>query len=223
MKTDKNILIVEDESIVAMELSSYLETLGLNVVFIAYSGYEALEAIEKFDIDLILMDIHLKGDIDGIECAKKIKKIKDIPLIYLTAYCDDETLERAILTKPSSYLIKPINRNELKVAVKIALKNLTNKYQGDIIFDEEFSFDSKNKELIASGEFVHLTKQEKELLELLVLSKNNIVSIYEIENSLWPDKQSNENTRRALISRLRLKLKNKFLETVHSIGYRLKI
>lgn len=70
---------------------------------------------------------------------------------------------------------------------------------------------------------MHLTKQEKNLLAYLVTSKNSIVDAYSIENEIWPNKQSNENTRRALIARVRAKLNYKFLETVHSIGYRLNI
>jgi DNA-binding response OmpR family regulator len=75
--------------------------------------------------------------------------------------------------------------------------------------------------LILNGAVIHLTKQEKKLLLLLLEFKNSVVSIYKIENELWPNKETNENTRRALISRLRAKLNYKFIETVHSEGYRL--
>jgi len=220
----KNVLIVEDESIVALELSGYIEALGFSVCGIASSATQAYEIAEKSEVDLILMDVHIKGDVDGISCAGMIKESRDIPLIYISAFSDDETLQRAIDTNPSSYLIKPLNRMELKVAIGIAMKNSVETLsKGDVILDNEFSFDSKNRELILHGVNIHLTKQEKLLLSLLLNSKNTIVSIYEIENYLWPDKQSNENTRRALISRLRSKLKYKFLETIHSIGYRINI
>ncbi len=220
----KNILIVEDESIVALELSGYVETLGFKVAGIASSADQAYKILQKHEIDLILMDIYIKGKVDGISCAKEIKKSRDISLIYISAFSDDETLQRAIETDPSSYLIKPLNRMELKVAMRIAIKNSSDSFaRGNIIFDSEFSFDTANSELILHGESIHITKQEKVLLSLLLASKNSIVSIYEIENHLWPDKQSNENTRRALVSRLRSKLKYKFLETIHSIGYRINI
>lgn len=220
----KNILIVEDESIVALELSGYVETLGFRVAGIASSADQAYKILKMYEIDLILMDIYIKGKVDGISCAKEIKKSKVIPLIYISAFSDDETLQRAIETDPSSYLIKPLNRMELKVAMRIAIKNSSDSFvTGNIIFDSEFSFDTVNSELILHGESIHITKQEKVLLSLLLASKNSIVSIYEMENHLWPDKQSNENTRRALVSRLRSKLKYKFLETIHSIGYRINI
>ena len=220
----KNVLIVEDESIVALEISSYIEELGFNVVAIVSSAKKALEVVNSNVLDLILMDVQIKGEIDGISCASEIKKSKDIPIIYISAFSDDETLSRAIKTNPSSYLVKPFNQKELKIAMCIATKKESDSMKkGDVIFDEEFSFDTEDEELILHGEIIHLTKQEKLLLTLLISSKNSVVGIYDLENHIWPNKASNENTRRALISRLRTKLKYKFLETIHSIGYKINI
>jgi DNA-binding response OmpR family regulator len=225
-----NILIVEDESLVALEISNYIKELGYNVVGIAASADRAIELVENKSVDLILMDVYLKGEKDGIEAASKIRQEHHIPVIYISAFSDDETLERAIATNPISYLTKPFNRKELQVAIKIALNrkrrredNEKKLYRGDIIFDDDFSFDTKKRALIYNGEIIHLTKQEQRLLELLIEYKNNIVTVYDMENYLWPDKESNENTRRALVSRLRAKLNYKFIETIHSMGYRLKI
>lgn len=224
MKTYKNILIVEDESIVAIEIASYIKELGYSTNAIVSNAEDCFAYLDANSVDLILMDVYIKGEIDGISCAKEIHQKENIPIIYISAFSDDITLERAIETNPISYLTKPFNRKELKFAISIALKKSTqNLKRGDIIFDDEFSYDSINGDLIILGEIIHLTKKEKELLSLLVHAKNNLVSIYELENELWPDKESNENTRRALISRLRSKLKYKFLETIHSVGYRLNV
>jgi len=226
----KNILIVEDESLVALEISSFIELLGYETVGIASSAEKAYAVLKQKSVDLILMDVLIKGDIDGVTLAANIRKTANIPLIYISAFSDDETLERAIETNPIAYLTKPFNRKELQVAIKIALNRARRKSdrseplrEGDIRFDDEFSFDTKREELIQSGESIHLTKQEKKLLLLLLEFKNSIVSIYDIENELWPDKASNENTRRALVSRLRAKLNYKYIETIHSEGYKLHI
>ncbi len=219
-----NVLIVEDESIVALEISNYVSELGYVVVKCVSNSQSALDVIKSTKIDLVLMDVKIKGDSDGISCAECIKEISDIPIIYISAFSDDETLDRAIKTRPSSYLVKPFNRKELKIAMRIAVKKEEKITRvGNIILDSEFSFDRDAKELILHGENIHLTKQEQTLLSLLLCSKNSIVSIYEVENEIWPFKEINENTRRALIGRLRSKLNHKFLETVHSMGYRINL
>ncbi len=221
------ILIVEDESIVAMEIESFITRLGYDVVAIASSSEEALIYALKYQPHVILMDITIKGSMDGIEVADKILASIKTTIIYITAFNDDNTIQRAILTNPVAYLIKPFNRQELNASVKIALLNYNktdnsfSQKRGDIILNDEFSYDSKDTQLLCCSEYVHLTKRESELLKLLISSKNSIVSIYEIENALWPDKEPNESTRRALISRLRSKLKHQFIDTIPSIGYRI--
>lgn len=224
----KNILIVEDESLVALEIANLVQKSGHNPCATVAYATKAWEIVASSNVDLILMDVYIKGEIDGITCAAKIKEKQNIPIIYISAFSDEETLIRAIDTNPVNYLVKPFKIKELEIAIKIAFKSSTNmptKEQkiGDCILDESFSYNSESRDLLQSGEIIHLTKQERELFNLLISRKNQIVSIYEIENELWPDKPSNENTRRALVARLRNKLNYKFLETIHSIGYRIII
>jgi len=219
----KNILIVEDESLVALDLSQSVESLGYNVVGIASTSKDAIEFTCKHKLDLVLMDICLKGDVDSINTAKAIKIYdKNIEIIYSTALSGEEDIKRAVKTNPSAYIIKPINIQALQAAMQIALssKNDDDTLMGDIVLDGEFSYDTTTSQLICSGVFVNLTKRERELLDLFISSTNNIVSIYDIENAIWPDKNFNINTTRALISRLRAKLKYKIIETVPSLGYR---
>ena len=227
MKT--SVLIVEDETIVSMELKSYIEYLGLDVVGTADNAEDAYSlAIDK-NPHIILMDIKIKGKKDGIETSSKILKEINASIIYITAFCDEETVERAILTNPSAYLIKPFNKKELYASLKMAIfsyeknKNNFTLKKGDLLFDNEFSFDTLNSQLICNGDYLHLTKREVQLLILLIKSKNHIVSIYQIENEIWPEKSANESTIRALVSRLRSKIKFKFIETIPSVGYRINI
>ncbi len=221
----KNILIVEDESIIALEIERYVKSLGYSVVGSVSNCNDCVDKIKNSDIDLVLMDVYIKGSIDGIECVDKIREIQTkLPVIYISAFSDDATLDRAVDTKPNAYLIKPFNRDELRVAIKIALKEKDkfDRRVGDIAFDEEISFDSKNEELIINSQAVHLTKKELKLLKLFIKLPNRIISYYDIENEIWFDKEVSENTRRSLIARLRAKLNYKFIKTVHSIGYRFR-
>ncbi|MDO8870108.1 MAG: response regulator [Methanobacteriaceae archaeon] len=115
------ILIVEDEGIGAMDLKYTLEALGHEVVYIACRGEEAIEKSLELLPDLVLMDIILKGDIDGITAAEELRK-SDIPFIYLTANSENATQERALATKPLGYVLKPFENIELKDVVELALK-----------------------------------------------------------------------------------------------------
>lgn len=117
----KKILIVEDEPIVALELQDRLEKLGYNIIDTVPTGEQAIKTTKEKNPDLILMDIHLKGKIDGIKTAQHIKQTQNIPIIYLTAYADDETLNRARITTPYAYIVKPFEERELQSNIEIAL------------------------------------------------------------------------------------------------------
>lgn len=116
------ILVVEDESVAAWYLQEALENLGHQVVANAMSGEEALQEAGETQPDLVLMDIRLQGDIDGIAAAQQIRSRFDIPVVYLTAHADDSTLKRAIATNPFGYLVKPFQEREVHTTIEIALR-----------------------------------------------------------------------------------------------------
>ncbi|MGZ7068427.1 MAG: response regulator, partial [Methanobacterium sp.] len=115
------ILVVEDEKIVAIDIKRRLENMNYNVPEIISSGEEAIERAFELSPDLVLMDIVLRGDIDGIKAAQVIKDKYNIPIIYLTAYSDEKTLKRAKITGPFGYIIKPFEDRELHSAIEVAL------------------------------------------------------------------------------------------------------
>ncbi len=116
----KNILVVEDERIIAINICSTLKQYGYKARYVS-EPKEAIETILSEPIDLILMDIMLNGEMDGIDITTTIKKQKDIPVIYLTAYSDESTLNRAKTTEPAGYLIKPFNSRDLYISVEMAI------------------------------------------------------------------------------------------------------
>ena len=119
---DANILIVEDETIIAQDLKQKLQSLGYQNPRMCMSGEEALEAIKTAVPDLILMDIRLKGTLSGIDTAEQIHKTLDIPVIFLTAHTDDKTLELAKKSRPYGYLVKPLeDERSLYGPIEIAL------------------------------------------------------------------------------------------------------
>jgi len=122
------ILVVEDQAIVALNIKNRLKNLGYSVPSAVVSGKEAIREAELTNADLVLMDIMLKGDMDGIEAAQIIKSRFGIPIIYLTACTDFETLERAKLTDPEGYISKPFKEEDLcKNIEAILLKSQSKK------------------------------------------------------------------------------------------------
>lgn len=119
----ERIYIVEDEAFLAKGLRTQLERFGYSVVGHAISGEEALEQVEACRPDVILMDIHLAGKLDGIETASLLRGRFEIPVVYLTAYADDVIIQRAKLTQPFGYIFKPVRGRELASSIEIALYN----------------------------------------------------------------------------------------------------
>lgn len=115
------ILIVEDESLVAIHLEDRLTKIGYEVCGMSDSAAEAVAIALARPPDLVLMDIHLHGERDGIDAAAEIRKIVDVPVIFVTAHADDATLKRAGVTEPFGYVLKPFDERELKATIEIAL------------------------------------------------------------------------------------------------------
>ena len=115
------VLVVEDESIVSRDINNMLISLGYEVSGVTVTAAQAVETAEKSRPDLVLMDIMLQGDMNGIDAARKIYEQMDIPIVYLTAYADENTLQRAKETAPFGYLLKPFEERELQTTIEIAM------------------------------------------------------------------------------------------------------
>ena len=118
---DTSIILVEDEIIVAADVKNRLENMGYSVLGIFDNGEEAIQKAGELKPNLVLMDIVLKGEMDGIDAAQNIRELYDIPIIYLTAYSDEKTLERAKVTEPFGYVLKPFEDREIQSAIEMAI------------------------------------------------------------------------------------------------------
>ena len=120
--TKARILVVEYEAITAKDIQDGLIGLGYDALAIAASGEGAIKKAEEIKPDLVLMDIVLKGDMDGIEAAEHIHDLFDIPVVYLTTYLDEGRREKTMVTEPYGYIIKPFDDKELRPAIEVALR-----------------------------------------------------------------------------------------------------
>ena len=119
----KNILLVEDEFIIAQMISNHLQSMGYESTHIAMSGEKALEVFQEQDFDLLLVDVKLNGVMDGIETVEKIRETSSVPVIYLSGNSDRQTISRSEHTKPIDYMVKPLKMDLLQKAIERALNH----------------------------------------------------------------------------------------------------
>lgn len=150
----KKVVIVEDEALIALDLEMIMESMNFKVVGISDNGDEALDIISSRDPDLILLDINIRGQKDGIELAEIIRTKTQKPFVFITSYADRNTLERAKHTLPYGYILKPFSEMELKATIEIALFRFENERGKDI------------SDLTAINNIIHseLTQKEYEVL-----------------------------------------------------------
>lgn len=197
----KRVLIVEDEPIIAADIESTLIKGDFIIAGIAYSSVQALDILYNRDIDLVLLDISIKGDMDGIEIAAIINEKYHLPFIYITSFSDQHTLQRAKLTMPYGYIVKPFKDRDILSSIEIALYR--------------FDMDSHQAELsLQKAESVAgmtITESEYKILNLLWEGKPNKMIADELFVSINTIKthiknlftKFNVSTRTELIARLR--------------------
>jgi len=156
-----NILVTEDESIVRKDIEMRLKKLGYNIAGSADTGLKAIEIAKSEKPDLALMDIMLKGEMTGIEAAAEIKKFLDIPIIFLTAYSDDNTLEKAKGSEPHGYLLKPFKESDVRTSIEMAI----HKHQAEKKVKQENEFLKSLNKASSSAKFIFV-KNKKELIKV---------------------------------------------------------
>ena len=156
-----SVLVVEDESIVSKDIQYSLKKLGYNVVGVAATGQKAIDLCGEKMPDIILMDIMLKGDINGIEASTRKKESYNIPVIFLTAYADENTLSKAKVTEPYAYIIKPFKEIDLHTSIEMA-----------------FYKHSKELEILKERDMLYNIVENKENKEFIfVKSKSRLIKL----------------------------------------------
>lgn len=223
---NSKVLIVEDEFIIAKDIKKVILELNFEVTDIVYKPNDIFNSIKTNQPDIILMDIGLKGKLSGIDIVKKLYKDLYIPVIYLTAYINDDTINEAIKTNPIAYLIKPFNRFELKSMVLLGLhKSKLLKDKELLNLGDNFYFDQNNKKLYNEKNIIKLGEKETKLLDFLILSKGRVVFFNEIIDEIWNDEIDNvsQDAVRIMIYRLRNKLYPQLIQSVPYQGFKIEI
>ena len=219
-----NVLIVEDEPISAEYLKSIIESdSDFKVVAIVDNEKDTIDAIHSYDIDIIFMDIMIKGAISGAEAALRISVLKDdILIIFMTAYSEKEMVEYAVESHAFAYLLKPYRPNEIIATLELAKDKIKHKStplknEKEIKLINNYIFNKDSGRLFYYNNEVDLTQSEYELLKLLVDNLPNPVSKETILNKL----NISELSLRALLYRFRKRTHKDLIQSIKRLGYRI--
>ena len=218
------ILVIEDDSIVAMHIEQTIQEYGHTVVGIAGNAKSAEEIAKEHRLDLIVSDINIDGEVSGIECCRSLQKVYDLPVILISAYNDMSTLKSASTLNFVGYLIKPFREDELKTLLDVVVLRISNgtKVQRREI-NAFYSYCTVHQTLYRDDSVVDLTQKEKSFLEALIQANGAIVPYDSFAYSIWEGEEVSDEARRQLVYRLRNKLSDFPLKLVKGVGYKLEI
>lgn len=226
-----DVLIVEDEPVLAMAMELKLKKMGLSVSKIASTPDNAIVYAQNHYPDIAIVDINLNSSKTGIDVANYIWKNLHIPIIFLTSYYNDKILNQAMEAEPYAYLIKPCKNEELKVAINTAMhkhqyffknKDLIKPSKSEFLhFCSNIKYDKIQGELYIDEKIFKLTKNEKKLFEILTKQPGKVISFDSIFNFIWREDVYDLSKLRSLIYRLKKKINFNPFENMYEEGYRI--
>lgn len=225
----KKILIIEDDDVIGTGLKYYLDAEDFDV-YLAKTAKESLSIISNInDLNIILLDINLP-DMSGFDLFKKIKEIKNIPIIFLTANDLEISIVRGLDMGADDYITKPFKARELISRINAVLRRNGNSNRENIINIGNVSIDINQAKVMKNNEVIFLTALEYKILLLLVLNPNIIFTREKILADIWDvsEEYVNDNTLTVYIKRIREKIEDdpsnpKIIKTIRGIGYKIGI
>ncbi len=219
-----NILIVEDEKIVALHISRVVRRLGHSVSGVYPTGAPAVSAAQREGCDLLITDIRIDGEPDGIETAATIRKMCGCAVIFVTAYRDMQTLRRAAEIEHEGYLVKPFREEELETLLQLAAirRRDNGAPHRKTSIDAVYTYCRECRTLFQNDDPVDLTEKEHRLLRALLATPDGMLPHGRLDEAVWGDSPVDANARRQLVHRFKRKAPFFPLELVKGVGYRLQ-
>ena len=233
MDLPENIVIVEDEVITQRYLQDILSQHKVHVSGCFDNASDTLEALKRIECDMILMDINIKGPVDGIQLAKIILETYTLPVIFITAHNDDATLEELLELAPYGFIGKPFSSKEILVTLRIAYKRYLihtevskvpppREAAADIVINEYYAYSQTLSQLYYNGEAIKLNKKQSMLLDILSKNVNNTVAYEAIISHLWEDNSISDSALRTLVYSVRKLLPDLPIVSHSKVGYSLQ-
>ncbi len=233
-------MIVEDELMAQRHLKNILESLNVEVSGAYDNAADARAALTKECCEMILMDINIKGPEDGIQLTRSISQHYQIPIVFISAYSDGETLQEVMELSPYGFITKPFSAKDIEVAMGIAFSRFhadrhrthvpasdasvpSSPSEGNIVrIGDEYRFDRRTQTLYKNDEMVRLNKKQIKLISILVHHANQIVDYSTIMDEVWPEGVVAESSLRTLVYSVRKLLPDFPIESHSKMGYALK-
>ena len=233
------VMIVEDEILAQRHIENILKSLDVKVAGCFDNAADARATLTRDSCDMILMDINIKGPEDGIQFARSILQQYHVPIVFISAYSDGETLEEVLDLSPYGFITKPFSAKDVEVAMGIAYRRFhadgakravaaaqaspQPQQQGDtVVINATYYFDRKMQTLYQNEEPIRLNKKQIKLIETLVLHLNQVVDYDTIIDEVWPDGVLAASSLRTLIYSVRQLLPDFPIESHSKMGYALK-
>jgi len=218
-----NILVIEDEVFIALRIKQSLEKHNYTVVGIAQDSEKAIKYIHNNNIHLMLVDITINGFHNGIETVSLIQKSFNIPVIFITSHQEDTFLEQASKVNFTGYIVKPFMEETLIREIKLAYLRFYSSQTKSLIDLSPYVYYPGKQVLSKDDKEITLGKNEKCFLHILIMNRQKIVPIEQIDTLVWNDNPIDDVNRRHLLFRLRKKLPELNIETIKGVGYKLNI
>ncbi|RLA70733.1 MAG: hypothetical protein DRG09_02345 [Epsilonproteobacteria bacterium] len=228
MSNNLNVLIVEDEPIIATLLQKILTQLGCTEIWTCSNALCAFETVKKEKIDLIFMDLNIEGKIDGIQCAKKIALSHNVLIAFATSYSDPDTLEEAIDVNTLNYLVKPYGKKDIEITLNLAKASRKKSQKSSNTIEDKLTYmnnnyciDTEMRQVSKEGKIIKLSKKEFDLLVMLVKYSPSMVHTDKIIQYIWSNRTIASSTLRETLTRIRKKLPGIDIKAVHGMGYQI--
>jgi len=232
MELPKQIMIVEDEVITQRYLKNILEQYKIDTIECYDNAKDALTHIKTKKYDMILMDINIKGPVDGIQLAREILRTHNIPIVFITAHNDNDTFQEVLDLSPYGFITKPFSGKDVEVAVQLAYRRFLTYHENhdvqkeksspkQIIISKEYTYSCTDQKLYHNNNLVKLNMKQNKLLEILSNNINNIVTYDNIILGIWGNDIISDSALRTLVYTLRKVLPNLPIISHSKLGYSL--
>lgn len=215
---DLNILIIEDETLIYMHIKQTLKTLGLDNIHIARDSKSAIKITSDIKIDLAFCDVKIDGEVDGIDTIKYLQNIYTLPVIFITAYRDKNTLNRISKIDYVGFLLKPYRVLELEACLNLAIFKYNLLENINKISYKDYYLDKNNLNFYENNIQIKLSKKEQLFICLLFHNFDTILLYSVIDSTIWHDCVVSDNTRRTFFYRFRNKFEGLDIRIEKNIG-----